>query len=605
MNQAAFTRQAKTVTILPHTQGILQRKCACGNHKTADEECDECAKQKSGLQRKLSVGATNDPLEREADRVADQVIATPARSEVGCTAPRIQRYAGQASEGMDAAPDSVNSVLAGSGKPLEPALRNDMERRFGHDFSQVRVHSDQAAEQSASDVNARAYTVGRNVVFGAGQYQPTTLGGQRLIAHELTHVIQQQGQMNSPAKTYSKAIANPGQHLAQSIPDSGKFAQPMTLASPVLQRDQAEAEKKVSFAPFYPNCSPYERGRLDFQVAHAQGLVQIAIRDLGDEFKRASSKPGIISTTANALATQFHTHSPGHIRTVQQRFRLIHNRLQRGYRNWQCIRPASRCCEGSGHACAGPSTDVSLCPSHFEFGNVIGSLRLIHEAAHQAGLMRNTVRWEPAYAQLTTAQALTNADSYAMFARDNYYGGPIVSPLRPGSPAEQPHERESRAEDESRAWTNRYIEVFFRITTPPVTGAVGNMEDRRIVHVPPAQRRVGKHFRGSINFSMDTTRSSPLPQGHTHPEVSLRVTLHRSGSKRDRGQRLVNEVLLDDIDSRPKYLLQGVPLLPSFPTDFNFAFDPQDRGRLHIEASLQDFDTATTIGYKEDLGVRP
>ena len=66
-----------------------------------------------------------------------------------------------------------------------------MESRFGHDFSQVRVHTDTRAAESARAVNARAYTVGRNVVFGSGQYAPGSGEGQRLLAHELTHVVQQ------------------------------------------------------------------------------------------------------------------------------------------------------------------------------------------------------------------------------------------------------------------------------------------------------------------------------------------------------------------------------------------------------------------------------
>ena len=94
---------------------------------------------------------------------------------------------------MDAAPASVDQVLASPGRPLEPALRQDMEQRFGHDFSRVRVHSGAAAEQSAQDVNANAYTVGNNIVFGAGRFAPGTHEGRRLIAHELTHVVQQSG----------------------------------------------------------------------------------------------------------------------------------------------------------------------------------------------------------------------------------------------------------------------------------------------------------------------------------------------------------------------------------------------------------------------------
>ena len=171
--------------------GLLQRKCACGNHTPAGGECAECAKKETGLQRKLAIGASNDPLEREADRVADQVLAIPTNAAGSDAPPRIQRFTGQSNGQQDTAPASVERVLSRPGSPLEPALRFDMEQRFGRDFSRVRVHSGAAAEQSARDVNAAAYTLGHNVVFGAGQMAPETPEGRRLIAHELTHVVQQ------------------------------------------------------------------------------------------------------------------------------------------------------------------------------------------------------------------------------------------------------------------------------------------------------------------------------------------------------------------------------------------------------------------------------
>ena len=172
---------------------MIQRKCACGSYTVAGGECAECTKKKSGLQRKLAIGASNDPLEQEADRIADQVMAAPTHSAVSGAPLNIQRYTGQATEGTDTAPASVDRVLASSGRPLEPVLRQDMEQRFGHDFSQVRVHADGAAKQSARDVNANAYTVGHNIVFGVDRFAPGTHEGRRLLAHELTHVIQQGG----------------------------------------------------------------------------------------------------------------------------------------------------------------------------------------------------------------------------------------------------------------------------------------------------------------------------------------------------------------------------------------------------------------------------
>lgn len=89
------------------------------------------------------------------------------------------------------APSLVEETLRAPGRPLDPAIRAFMEPRFGQDFSSVRVHTRAQAAESATAVNALAYAVGQDVVFGAGQYQPGTDAGKRLIAHELTHVVQQ------------------------------------------------------------------------------------------------------------------------------------------------------------------------------------------------------------------------------------------------------------------------------------------------------------------------------------------------------------------------------------------------------------------------------
>ena len=81
--------------------------------------------------------------------------------------------------------------LRGGGQPLPESERAFFEPRFGRDFGQVRIHTDAGAAESARMVNARAFTVGRNIVLGAGEYAPGTTGGRRLLAHELTHVVQQ------------------------------------------------------------------------------------------------------------------------------------------------------------------------------------------------------------------------------------------------------------------------------------------------------------------------------------------------------------------------------------------------------------------------------
>ena len=172
--------------------GMLQRKCACSGSSVSGAECEECsAKKRLGLQAKLTVSQPGDVYEQEADRIADQVMATATHPAISGAPSRIQRFSGQSNSQMEAAPASVEKALASPGSPLEPGLRQDMEQRFGEDFSQVRVHSGGTAEQSARDVRAQAYTTGYDIVFAAGKFAPQTHEGRRLIAHELTHVVQQ------------------------------------------------------------------------------------------------------------------------------------------------------------------------------------------------------------------------------------------------------------------------------------------------------------------------------------------------------------------------------------------------------------------------------
>ena len=164
------------------------------------------------VQAKLKVGRPGDRFEREADRVADQVMRMPAQNlSAPAAQPRGSRNcdACDAGEGLSrepaasAAPAVVRDVLHSPGQPLDAATRAYFEPRFGQGFSQVRVHTGPSAGQSASDLNAQAYTVGSDMVFAAGRFAPGTQGGQRLIAHELAHVAQQSnryGRSAGPSK---------------------------------------------------------------------------------------------------------------------------------------------------------------------------------------------------------------------------------------------------------------------------------------------------------------------------------------------------------------------------------------------------------------------
>jgi hypothetical protein len=146
------------------------------------------------FQPKLKVNTPGDKYEKEADRVAAQLTSMPAHE-------RLQSKSVQPNDVESEAPPVVTDALRSSGQPLDSSTRAFMEPRFGHDFSRVRVHTDQTAADSARAVSALAYTVGRDVVFGAGRYAPGTAEGRHLLAHELVHVMQRRGSSDpSPLK---------------------------------------------------------------------------------------------------------------------------------------------------------------------------------------------------------------------------------------------------------------------------------------------------------------------------------------------------------------------------------------------------------------------
>jgi Domain of unknown function (DUF4157) len=131
------------------------------------------------LQTKLAVGAVDDPLEQEADRIADQVVRMPVRDPspqlrrmcASCAAEEeeLQRAPSETAKTVaNEAPPTVHEALRSPGEPLDGAARAYFEPRFRHDFSRVRVHTGRAAEQSARDVRAHAYTVGHDIVFAPG-----------------------------------------------------------------------------------------------------------------------------------------------------------------------------------------------------------------------------------------------------------------------------------------------------------------------------------------------------------------------------------------------------------------------------------------------------
>jgi hypothetical protein len=168
------------------------------------------ARAPCAIQAKLRIGSVDDPLEREADRAADAVIrgepahqlgratAAPQRKCAGCEAEDrdempVQRKPASCagSEGAQASGEAAARAVAGGGAPLSPELRSYFEPRFGLDLADVRVHADARAGRAAEAISARAFTVGDDIGFAAGEFAPQHPEGRRLIAHELAHTVQQ------------------------------------------------------------------------------------------------------------------------------------------------------------------------------------------------------------------------------------------------------------------------------------------------------------------------------------------------------------------------------------------------------------------------------
>ncbi|MDQ3803243.1 MAG: DUF4157 domain-containing protein [Acidobacteriota bacterium] len=199
------------------TGGLLQRKCACGTHTIAGGACDSCRAKRAG---------------------------------------GVQRFGGGSPAHDFEVPAVVHETLNSSGRSLDAATRTFMESRFGHDFSRVRVHSDERAAESARAVGARAYTVGNDIVFASSQYAPQSPAGRGLLAHELAHTIQQAG-VSSPSRGELE-LGSPDDHLEREADDvaegvlrgGSETAPRLGRGGPAVQRQNGTVE--VELAPTDP-----------------------------------------------------------------------------------------------------------------------------------------------------------------------------------------------------------------------------------------------------------------------------------------------------------------------------------------------------------------
>jgi hypothetical protein len=208
------------------------------------------------LQTKAAIEKPGEEYKQEADSISEEVMRIPEpRLQPACACgggcPRCQSEKATHEHvqtdrlqpndtGKMVAPPIVHAVLHSSGQPLTPAAREFMEARFGYDFSRVRVHSNDEAANAARAVQARAYTSGHHIVFGAGQYQPLTSEGKLLLAHELTHVVQQDGGATEVA--YRRPDESPPNSSAAPRGGSGATERLLAIIADI-QRVQANVSR--------------------------------------------------------------------------------------------------------------------------------------------------------------------------------------------------------------------------------------------------------------------------------------------------------------------------------------------------------------------------
>jgi hypothetical protein len=339
-------------------------------------------------------------------------------------------------------PPIVHEVLRSPGQPLDANTRAFMEPRFGSDFSHVRVHTNEKAAASAKSVNAAAYTVGKEIVFGRDTFNPTTRQGLGVIGHELVHVIQQSHStlpskaalrvdaVNSQAETEAEAAAS--QVLSSSGESTGRRPSIRAGGKPAT----------VNRVPIFPtSCNEYDRCKVIEPLRAANQMLDRVLAEL------PPVSSGAVSSGRIVVLLNVHFHDPGNVAaraaTVLNNFSAIKNEANGNIR-FICHPPAADCTTTRGveGAFTGdqPGDDISLCGGYHSADCPEQARMLIHEMCHHIPATRidHAYVHEPGYMALRADQAAENPDTYAQFSKMVFLGTPSCKncssevQLRPG-----------------------------------------------------------------------------------------------------------------------------------------------------------------------------
>lgn len=393
---------------------LLQRKCACGNHTMAGGECDKCKKQS---------------LKRAS------------------LSPR-----GRGAEGEGRVPPIVHEVLRSPGKPLDVATRDFMEPRFRYDFSQVQLHTDTRAVESANAINALAYTVGRHIVLDAQQSSLSSAAGRELLAHELAHVVQQEHVSSDVVPTQISQPFDPGEvnadHLSRAaLADAVPSQHILKSSSPALSRrviprlvhctagsDGAPADHITVLTSIVDRAEGMATAA-SFLLTLVAALTRAGLRPVGSTVEQAfddrfGEPPavggGFLNRLTGAVRPTLEVALSEEMDLMARRYELISNQFGSGFIHYLCMsttRSFGGCnitdCSNDAWACPGVNA-IFLCPGFWGGDLRTSSTLLIHETTHMI--------WENVFhGARGTGGNFRHAECYASFVSD-------IFGLTPGGP---------------------------------------------------------------------------------------------------------------------------------------------------------------------------
>lgn len=400
----------QTVPSVSPAPPFLQRECDCGESAGASEQCASCTEnEKLGLQTKLTVNAPGDAYEQEADRVADQLVSDQNSPDTATSAPvgtavlqrqedglqrqgmeeeeeemQLQRREGaeEEEEEMQAKGAPVArtpqpgfasrlSSEAQSGRALSPDIRSNFESRLGRDLSAVRIHDTPRSHRLNRDINARAFTHRNHIYFGTGQYDHHSTSGRHLLAHEITHTLQQTGAPEIQRSVHSKSKCTASKHNApakplEKIAELEKRASQLAAGTGLLM-----GLESISFSdPTLSKSTEFKAYEERFGTAPKKGK-RWKSRFRGKRFKVENDA---IEHELNAVAKNFQKISKwfsGNVRYVcPGKSRYTIPGCQRGK------------CTALAEACPG-SRWMGLCPGFWTMASDDArSVAMIHEAVH-------------------------------------------------------------------------------------------------------------------------------------------------------------------------------------------------------------------------------